>query len=127
VGAIGALYFTQRNRLDELIALDIAPKSSEYPIVADQDPVLLSQDSYGMYDEELNGRIATAARHAGVSVQHAVLSQFGSDGSVSMKWGHVARAACLGFPADNTHGYEIAHLGALEACFQILHVYCQTA
>jgi putative aminopeptidase FrvX len=125
VGGIGALYFTQRNRIDELIALEIAPKSSEYPIVADQSPVLLSQDSYGMYDEELNGRIESAARRVGVSVQHAILSQFGSDASVSMKGGHVARAACLGFPADNTHGYEIAHLGALEACFQILDAYCR--
>ncbi len=127
VGGIGALYFTQRNRIDELIALEIAPKSSEYPIVADQEPVLLSQDSYGMYDEELNGRIEAAGLHAGVSVQHAILNQFGSDGSVSMKWGHVARAACLGFPADNSHGYEIAHLGALEACLQILEAYCSAS
>lgn len=125
VGGIGALYFTQRNRIDELIALDIAPKSSEYPIVADQVPVLLSQDSYGMYDEALNARIKSAAQQAGVPIQHAILNQFGSDGSVSMKWGHVARAACLGFPADNTHGYEIAHLGALEACHQILQAYCR--
>lgn len=125
VGGIGALYFTRHNPVDELIALEIAPKSSEYPILSDSEPVLLSQDSYGMYDEELNGRIVAAARQAGISVQHAVLSQFGSDGSVSMKSGHVARAACLGFPADNTHGYEIAHLGVLEACFEILRVYCQ--
>jgi putative aminopeptidase FrvX len=126
VGGIGALYFTRRNRIDELIALEIAPKSPEYPIVADQAPVLLSQDSYGMYDEALNGRIASVARHVGVAVQHAILSQFGSDASIAMKEGHVARAACLGFPADNTHGYEIAHLGALEACFQILEAYCRT-
>lgn len=126
VGGIGGLYFTQRNRIDELIALEIAPKSSEYPIVADQAPVLLSQDSYGMYDEDLNLRIVAAARRAGVPVQHAILNQFGSDGSVAMKWGHVARAACLGFPADNTHGYEIAHLGALEACYQILLGYCHS-
>jgi putative aminopeptidase FrvX len=125
VGGIGALYFTQHNRIDELIALDIAPKSSEYPIAADQAPVLLSQDSYGMYDEALNARIKSAAQQAGAPIQHAILNQFGSDGSVSMKWGHVARAACLGFPADNTHGYEIAHLGALEACYQILQAYCQ--
>lgn len=125
VGGIGALYFTQRNRIDDLIALEIAPKSSEYPIVADQEPVLLSQDSYGMYDEGLNARLGAAAGRAGISIQHAVLNQFGSDGSVSMKWGHVARAACLGFPADNTHGYEIAHLGALAACFEILFEYCR--
>jgi putative aminopeptidase FrvX len=83
-------------------------------------PVLLSQDGYGLYDEDLNGRIVAAARGLGVSLQHAVVSQFGSDGSIAMKGGHVARAACLGFPADNTHGYEIAHLGALEALYDVL-------
>jgi putative aminopeptidase FrvX len=123
VGGIGALYFTQRTAIDDLIALEIAPKSTEYPITSDLDPVLLSQDSYGLYDEELNGRLVEAARKAGIGIQHAVLSQFGSDGSVSMKGGHVPRAACLGFPADNTHGYEIAHLDALAACFQVLMEY----
>lgn len=123
VGAIGALYYTHQKRVDELIAVEIAPKSAEYPIESDEDPVLLSQDSYGMYDETLNGRLAVAARKSGLRVQYAVLSQFGSDASVAMKAGHVPKAACLGFPADNTHGYEIAHLGALEACYQVLQTY----
>jgi putative aminopeptidase FrvX len=124
VGGIGAMYFTQRSRVDELIALEIAPKSSEYPILSDRAPVLLSQDSFGMYDENLTLRIAAAAQRLGIPIQHAVLSQFGSDGSVAMKAGHVAQAACLGFPADNTHGFEIAHLGALEACHDTLLAYC---
>jgi putative aminopeptidase FrvX len=123
VGAIGALYYTRQKRVDELIAVEIAPKSAEYPIESDEEPVLLSQDGYGMYDETLNRRLAEAARKTGVSVQYAVLSQFGSDASVAMKTGHVAKGACLGFPADNTHGYEIAHLGALEACYQLLQTY----
>jgi len=123
VGAIGALYYTRQKRVDELIAIEIAPKSAEYPIESDEEPVLLSQDGYGMYDETLNQRLAEAARKSGVAVQYAVLSQFGSDASVTMKAGHVPKAACLGFPADNTHGYEIAHLGALEACYQLLQTY----
>ena len=126
VGGIGALYFTQRNRVDELIALEIAPKALEYPIEHDQAPVLLSQDSYGMYDEGLNARLLEAAHRSRTPIQHAILNQFGSDASVSMKWGHVAQAACVGFPADNSHGYEIAHLGAVEACFQLLREYCET-
>ena len=123
VGAIGALYYTRQKRVDELIAIEIAPKSAEYPIESDEEPVLLSVDSYGMYDETLNRRLADAALKAGVGVQYAILSQFGSDASVSMKSGHVPKAACLGFPADNTHGYEIAHLGALEACYRLLQTY----
>ena len=34
VGAIGALYFTQRQRLEALIALEICPLSREYPITS---------------------------------------------------------------------------------------------
>jgi putative aminopeptidase FrvX len=37
-----------------------------------------------------------------------------------MKFGHVPRAACLSFPTDNTHGYEIAHLDAIARCIDIL-------
>ncbi|HEY9891910.1 MAG TPA: M42 family peptidase, partial [Candidatus Sericytochromatia bacterium] len=41
VGAIGALYFTQNQRLDALIALEICPLSSEYAIADGEAPVLL--------------------------------------------------------------------------------------
>lgn len=124
VGAIGAMFFTRRQTIDELIALEICPKSVEYPISADHAPVLVSQDGYGLYDESLNLRLQAAAGDAGLSLQHVVLNGFGSDASIVMKNGHVARAACLGFPADNTHGYEIAHLGAVEGCLRVLAAYC---
>jgi putative aminopeptidase FrvX len=61
VGAIGALYFTQNQRLDALIALEICPLSPEYPIADGAAPVLLSQDGYGIYDEGLNGELRQAA------------------------------------------------------------------
>ncbi|MBW4574915.1 MAG: M42 family peptidase [Aphanothece sp. CMT-3BRIN-NPC111] len=126
VGAIGALYFTQNHRLDALIALEVCPLSEEYPIAGGAAPVLLSQDSYGIYDETLNSQLRQVAAYADVPIQLAVLSQFGSDASIAMKFGHVARAACLAFPTQNTHGYEIAHLGAIANCIQILNAYCQT-
>jgi len=50
----------------------------------------------------------------------------GRDASIAMKFGHVARAACLGFPTENTHGYEIAHLGAIANCIRLLQGFCQT-
>ena len=125
VGAIGALYFTQNQTLDALIALEISPLSSEYPIEAGDSPVLLSQDGYGIYDEGLNEELRQAAAAADVPLQFAAISGFGSDASIAMKFGHVARAACLGFPTENTHGYEIAHLGAIDNCINILMVFCQ--
>lgn len=125
VGAIGALHFTRQHQIDSLIALEICPISSEYAIETDEIPVILSQDGYGLYDEGLNQKIADSARAMGIELQFAVLSQFGSDGSLAMKSGHVPTAACLGFPTENTHGYEIAHLAAIENCTRILESFCQ--
>lgn len=124
VGAIGALYFSQRQPLDALIALEICPLAPEYPIADGENPVLLVQDGYGIYDEGLNGVLRVAADRAGVQVQLAAISGFGSDASIAMKFGHVARAACLAFPTQNTHGFEIAHLGAIDNCARILKAYC---
>lgn len=124
VGAIGALHFTLRTSLSALIALEICPLSAEYPIADGDAPVLLTQDSYGLYDEGLNRAIAQAADSAQIPIQFAAISGFGSDASIAMKMGHVARAACLGFPTQNTHGYEIAHLGAIAHCIDILTHYC---
>ncbi|MGB3495584.1 MAG: hypothetical protein WBA57_22830 [Elainellaceae cyanobacterium] len=125
VGAIGALYFTQRNSIDALIALEICPLSEEYPIADGEIPVLLAQDGYGLYDEGLNEELRQAAATRDIPLQIATISGFGSDGSIAMKNGHVGRAACLGFPTQNTHGYEIAHLGAIANCSRILQGYCQ--
>ncbi|NET10475.1 MAG: M42 family metallopeptidase [Merismopedia sp. SIO2A8] len=124
VGAIGALYFTQRQRMSALIALEICPLSSEYPINDGIAPVLLVQDKYGLYDEGLNAEIRQSAKSQQVPLQLAVLDGFGSDASIAMKFGHVARGACLSFPTQNTHGYEIAHLGAIANCIPILYGYC---
>ncbi len=124
VGAIGALYFSQRQPLEALIALEICPIAPEYPIEDGENPVLLVQDGYGIYDEGLNGELRAAADRAGVEVQLATISGFGSDASIAMKFGHVARAACLSFPTQNTHGFEIAHLGAIDNCARILKAYC---
>ncbi|MBE9182091.1 M20/M25/M40 family metallo-hydrolase [Oculatella sp. LEGE 06141] len=125
VGAIGALYFSQRQRLDALIALEICPLSAEYPVQDGCSPVLLSQDSYGLYDETLNQQIRQAATRENLPLQFATISGFGSDASIAMKFGHVPRAACLSFPTQNTHGYEIAHLGAIANCIKVLYAFCQ--
>ncbi|MBO9998959.1 MAG: M20/M25/M40 family metallo-hydrolase [Cyanobacteria bacterium SID2] len=126
VGAIGALYFTNRIRLEALVALEICPLAREYPIRDGDVPVLLSQDGYGIYDEGLTAQLRAAAQQASIPVQHAIVRGFGSDGSIAMKLGHVARAACLGFPTQNTHGFEIAHLGAIDRCIHLLASYCQS-
>ncbi|NEQ44885.1 MAG: M42 family metallopeptidase [Leptolyngbya sp. SIOISBB] len=124
VGAVGALYFSNRQPLDALIALEICPLSDEYPIEPGDAPVLLMQDKYGLYDEALNQQLRQAAQVSQCPLQQAVISGFGSDASIAMTFGHVPKAACLSFPTHNTHGYEIAHLGAIAHCINILAQYC---
>ncbi|MEO1402084.1 MAG: M42 family peptidase [Cyanobacteria bacterium J06635_1] len=123
VGAIGALFFSQRQKLSRLIALEICPLSSEYAIADGPAPVLLSQDGYGIYDEALNQEILAAANRAKIPLQLATISGFGSDASIAMKFGHIPKGACLSFATQNTHGYEIAHLGAIENCLKVLIEY----
>ena len=126
VGALGALYFSQQHKLDAMIALEICPVSSEYPIDHNEVPVLLSQDAYGLYDELLNAAIRAVAQERDIPLQLAILEGFGSDASIAMKFGHVPKAACLSFPTDNTHGFEIAHLGAISACADVLVALCES-
>nr|WP_245405860.1 hypothetical protein [Sphingobium sp. Sx8-8] len=124
VGGIGVLHFVRHHSVDALVALEIAPIAPEYPILTGADPVLVVEDSYGIYDDPLNRELRKSAAAVGVSLQLAVLNGFGSDGSIAMKSGGVARAACLGFPTENTHGFEIAHLGALRNMTNILVALC---
>ena len=126
VGAIGAMYFSQNQRLDALIALEICPLAPEYPIEDSEKPVILFQDAYGIYDETLNGQLRYCAQQLNMPIQLATLSGFGSDASIAMKFGHIPRGACLAFPTQNTHGYEIAHLGAIANCINLLKVFCET-
>lgn len=126
VGAVGAMYFSQHQQLDALIALEICPLSAEYEIADGEAPVLLAQDGYGLYDDELTEQLHQAATRSHVPIQIATISGFGSDGSIAMKNGHVPKAACLSFPTQNTHGFEIAHLGAIANCVTILKAFCES-
>jgi putative aminopeptidase FrvX len=74
VGAVGALYFSQRHSLDGLIALEICPLSREYPIQPGAQPVLLAQDNYGLYDEGLTQQLAQAANTRNIPVKSRPLA-----------------------------------------------------
>ena len=71
-------------------------------------------------------QLRQAAEKLDMPLQLTTLSGFGSDASIAMKFGHVPRAACLAFPTQNTHGYEIAHLGAIANCIGLLQTFCET-
>jgi len=119
-GAIGAGYASNALELEHMIAIEIAPAAKEYDVVADSRPVLLYRDAFCVYDEKTNAALADVAQQLEIGVQRAVLSSFGSDASLSAQRGHVARANCICFPAENTHGFEIASIEAMENTAKIL-------
>nr|WP_047168088.1 M20/M25/M40 family metallo-hydrolase [Sphingomonas sp. Y57] len=126
VGGLGALYFTKSQPLDALIALEIVPVAPEYSVEEGPVPAIVTEDAFAPYDRGLNQTLHRCASAVDSQAQLASLQGFGSDASFSLRAGHVAKAACFGFPTLNTHGYEIAHLGAIARCVDVLEAFCTT-
>jgi putative aminopeptidase FrvX len=119
VGGGSAIFAAHQLGAEAMLGLEIVPAIAEYGLKNDERPVLVQADAVHLYDRKLTGRAAALANTLGIEVQHAVLSSFGSDPGLARKAGSVPRAALIGFPGDNTHGYEIAHLGALANCLTL--------
>jgi putative aminopeptidase FrvX len=120
VGCQGSQYYTRRTDAEVLVALEVVPVAKEYAIDPGPDPVLIRADAYGPLDDGVSDELADSGTAAGVGVRHAVVSRYGSDASTSIDTGRIARSACLAVATENTHGFEIAHLDAVEGCVRIL-------
>ena len=115
-----AVYGSRELPGDTLVAVEVAPVMPEYDLRNDARPVVIWADSRGPYDVTLTTNIVGAARDRGIEVQEAVLASFGSDAALARRTGAVPRSACVGFPTENTHGYEVAHLGGMLNCGRLL-------
>jgi putative aminopeptidase FrvX len=94
VGCQGSQYYARSTDAVAIVALEVVPVAKE---------------------------LADAAAGAGVTVHHAAVTRYGSDASSSLDSGRVPRSACLAAATENTHGFEIAHLDAIDGCVRILH------
>lgn len=119
-GGSGIAYLSSELRPQDVVSVEVAPVAEEYPIRMSPSPVVVLKDGLFCYHPALSRQLMEAGRRRGVQCQPALLRGFGSDASISLKAGLTARAACLAFPAENTHGFEIAPLSALENCVEIL-------
>lgn len=115
-----AVYGSRELPGDTLVAVEVAPVMPEYDLQNDARPVVIWADGLGPYDVPLTTNIVATARDQGIEVQEAVLASFGSDAALARRTGAVARSACVGFPTENTHGYEVAHLGGMLNCGRLL-------
>jgi putative aminopeptidase FrvX len=122
-GIQGAAYFARTHDLDTYIAIEVGPVAAEYQTVNDACPILLYQDAMSLYTESLVRDLAAAGQRVDIDVQYACVSGFGSDASYTYRYGHVPKAACIGYPTENTHGYEIAHVEGMENTARLLAEY----
>jgi putative aminopeptidase FrvX len=120
VGCQGSQYYARNSDAAQMVALEVVPVAKEYAIDPGPDPVLVRGDSYSLLDDDLSWALADAAAAEGIAVRHAVVSRYGSDASTSLDTGRIPRSACLAAATENTHGFEIAHLDAIDGCVRIL-------
>jgi putative aminopeptidase FrvX len=122
-GVSGGAYISRHLDPFNFIAVEIVPVVEEYPIKMNEQPVVLFKDGIYHYSPELSRELISAGKRCGIECQTAVIRSFGSDASVSAKDGLSGRSACIGFPTENTHGYEIVPITALENCIKVLFEY----
>ena len=127
LGIAGGAYvtrsLTQQHNLTTVIAAEVAPVAEEYPTQMDGRPVILMKDGIFMYHPRLCRELIATAERLGVGHQEMLVRCFGSDTSTVVKYGFIGRAGCIGFPTENTHGYEVAPVAAIENVGKLLAGY----
>lgn len=115
-----ALYVTERTPGETVLALEIGPVAEEYGLRNDARPVVWYRDGIATYTKPLCDELVRLAEELGFGAQPAVYSRAGTDASVARQYGQTGRIACIGFPAENSHGYELAALAGIENLYHLL-------
>jgi putative aminopeptidase FrvX len=122
-GLIGARGWAQRNPVEIFIAVDSSPMPKDVELSLDGRPATWSKDSVVHFDQFLIRDLARAATLAGTELQYAVYSAAASDASGVLESGGAPRAATIGYPRDNSHGYEVSRLQVFEHLIATLFEY----
>lgn len=124
VGVSGGAYVTRtltaEHTINTVIAVDVAPVVEEYPTQLDERPVILMKDAGFIYHPGLAQELLDTCDRLKLGHQETTVRSYGSDTSTAAKYGLVGRWACVGIPTENTHGYEVAPLGAIENVGKLL-------
>lgn len=127
LGISGASYATRmltRDRnITTVIAAEVAPVAEEYQVKMDARPVVFMKDAIFMYHPRLCRELMATADRLGVGHQEMLVRCFGSDTSTVVKYGFIGRAGCVGFATENTHGFEVAPVAAIESVGKLLAGY----
>ncbi len=89
-------------------------------------PAIWSRDSQIHFDQRLIADLSAAANRAGTQLQYAVYDRAASDASGVLNAGHAPRAATVGYPRENSHGYEVCRLSVFDNLIATLFAYLHT-
>ena len=125
IGAHGAVYSVGQLPAETVIALDVVPVSDEYQTSNSGNPILVCKDARGVYNQREVKHLEKLSAELDFEVQTAVLSGYGSDASSAKSSGAAARSILLGYPGENTHGYEICAVDGIINSARLLLAYLQ--
>ena len=114
IGCHGAKILAQRERPDVFVAVDGSPLVPECPIALDGRPGIRSKDRVATYDQGVLTDLCRLSADAGVELQPVVYEGAASDASLVYSIGASARAACLGYVRESSHGFEVAPLSTFD-------------
>ena len=120
MGCGGGAYVAQTVPAVTQLAVEIAPVAPEYPTRMVADPVGFYKDAVFLLHKGLADELCAAAHVACGGYQRLIVRSFGSDASAAAKIGLAGRAGCVGFATENTHGFELGHLGGMVNCARML-------
>ncbi len=121
-GCSGGQYVAHNLPIETMIAVEVAPVAPEYDIEMTPAPVVVFMDRF-IYTRSICERLCALGDELGCGHQRTILRTFGSDASIAYQSGAIGRAACIGFPTENTHGYEIAQFEAIANCGRLIAAY----
>jgi len=121
-GCSGGQFVAHDLPIETMIAVEVAPVAPEYDIEMTPAPVVFFKDRF-IYTRSICDRLCALADEAGFGHQRGIFRTLGTDASVAHQTGAIARAGGVGFPTENTHGYEMAQFEAIINCGRLLAAY----
>ena len=103
------------------LAVDVSPVSpDEYGNEVDPYPTVGLRDDYAVYNKPVADRLVAHALALEMLPGIGIFENYSSDSSAAKRLGRTAQAALVGIPMENTHGYEIIHIDAVENTARLL-------
>jgi putative aminopeptidase FrvX len=113
-------FVSARLPAETLLALEIGPVAEEYSVRNNEQPVVWYKDRVATYTKSICDELMRLADDLGFGAQPAAYSRAATDASTARQHGQVGRIACLAFPAENTHGYEVACIQGILNMYRLL-------